>query len=48
VGGDFEADGTHISDCTFYGITCGVKKIANLMINFYSTSPYSTWFMAPS
>jgi hypothetical protein len=48
VGGDFEADGTHISDCTFYGITCGVKKIANLMINFYSTSPYSTWFMASS
>lgn len=47
LGGDFADDGTHISTCPFYGINCGVKQIADLMINFYSTSPYTTWFLAP-
>jgi hypothetical protein len=44
--GDMTFDGIHGSWCRFYGIECGRKKVADQMMTFYTTSPYSTpWFL---
>jgi hypothetical protein len=45
LGGDLTWDGIHASWCRFYGASCGRQKVANLMMGFYTTSPYSPWFV---
>ncbi len=48
LGGDYEWDGVHPSQCRFDGIACGRSQSASLMMNYYTTSPYTTpWFLAP-
>jgi Cep192 domain 4 len=43
---NFEVDGSSTSQCRFYGINCGRQHDADLMMAFYSTSPYTTpWFL---
>lgn len=37
---DFQSDGTHPS-------ASGVTKVVNQLMNFYTTSPYTTWFVSP-
>jgi hypothetical protein len=45
-GGDMAFDGIHTSACPFLGIDCGRKKVADEMMSFYTTSPYSTpWLL---
>jgi hypothetical protein len=39
--GDLTFDGIHGSWCRFYGIECGRKKVADQMMSFYTSSPYS-------
>jgi hypothetical protein len=49
LGGDYEWDGVHPSQCRFDGIACGRSQAASMMINYYTTSPYTTpWFLAPT
>jgi hypothetical protein len=44
---NFNFDGVHPSVCFFYGIECGRMHSADLMMAFYTTSPYTTpWFLA--
>lgn len=43
---DFEFDGSTTSQCQYYGINCGRQHDADLMMAFYTTSPYTTpWFL---
>jgi len=43
---NFEGDGSTTSQCQYYGINCGRQHDADLMMAFYTSSPYTTpWFL---
>ncbi len=43
---DFQYDGSSPSQCQYYGVNCGSEHDADLMMAFYTTSPYTApWFV---